>query len=73
MTSVIFQEEVSARIPTLILLTNLDYTFIPPSQCKALRGNTLASEKQHASDYLLPIMRVFLTKQTFTFTGKQYT
>lgn len=71
--SVNFQEEFSAKIPALNLLTNLDYTFIPPSECEALRGNTLASEKKSTHQViLLPVMRAFLAKQTFSFAGKQH-
>ncbi|MGB0937884.1 MAG: type I restriction endonuclease subunit R [Colwellia sp.] len=69
-----FQEEFSAKIPALSLLTNLGYTFIPPSECEALRGNTLASEKKSTHQViLLPVMRAFLAKQTFSFAGKQHT
>ena len=74
MTTVKFQEEFSAKIPALTLLTNLGYTFIPPSECEALRGNTLASEKKSTHQViLLPVMRAFLAKQTFSFAGKQHT
>ncbi|OUS73801.1 DEAD/DEAH box helicase [Pseudoalteromonas sp. A601] len=69
-----FQEEFSAKIPALTLLTNLGYTFIPPSECEALRGNTLANEKKSTHQViLLPVMRAFLAKQTFSFAGKQHT
>ena len=72
--SVNFQEEFSAKIPALNLLTNLGYTFIPPSACEALRGNILASEKKSTHQViLLPVMREFLAKQTFSFAGKQHT
>lgn len=68
-----FQEEFSAKIPALTLLTNLGYTFLPPSECEALRGNTLASEKKSTHQViLLPVMRDFLAKQTFSFAGKQH-
>jgi type I restriction enzyme R subunit len=68
-----FKEEFSAKIPALSLLTNLGYTFIPPSECEALRGNTLASEKKSTHQViLLPVMRAFLAKQTFSFAGKQH-
>jgi type I restriction enzyme R subunit len=73
MTTVKFQEEFSAKIPALTLLTNLGYTFIPPNECEALRGNTLASEKKSTHQViLLPVMRAFLAKQTFSFAGKQH-
>src|SRR5690554_472797 len=69
-----FKEEFSAKIPALALLTNLGYTFIPPSKCEALRGNTLANEKKSTHQViLLPVMRDFLAKQTFTFAGIQHT
>ena len=68
-----FAEEFSAKIPALNLLTNLGYTFIPPSECEALRGNTLVSEKKSTHQViLLPVMRAFLAKQTFSFAGKQH-
>ncbi|MCF2918274.1 HsdR family type I site-specific deoxyribonuclease [Pseudoalteromonas sp. Cn5-37] len=69
-----FQEEFSAKIPALSLLTNLGYNFIQPSECEALRGNALASEKKSTHQViLLPLMRAFLAKQTFSFAGKQHT
>lgn len=69
-----FQEEFSAKMPALTLLTNLGYTFIPPSECEALRGNSLVSEKKSTHQViLLPVMRAFLAKQTFSFAGKQHT
>ncbi|GAA5141186.1 type I restriction endonuclease subunit R [Thalassotalea piscium] len=69
-----FQEEFSAKIPALTILTNLGYTFIPPSECEALRGNSLVSEKKSTHQViLLPVMRAFLAKQTFSFAGKQHT
>ena len=72
-TTVNFQEEFSAKIPALTLLTNLGYTFIQPSECEALRGNTLANEKKSTHQViLLPVMRAFLAKQTFAFAGKQH-
>ena len=69
-----FAEEFSAKVPALTLLTNLGYTFIPPSECEALRGNTLVSERKSTHQViLLPVMRAFLAKQTFSFSGKQHT
>ena len=74
MSTIKFQEEFSAKIPALTLLTNLGYTFIPPSECEALRGNTLASNKKSTYQVvLLPVIRAFLAKQTFSFAGKQHT
>ncbi|WP_289028168.1 HsdR family type I site-specific deoxyribonuclease [uncultured Paraglaciecola sp.] len=69
-----FAEEFSAKVPALTLLTNLGYTFIPPNECEALRGNSLATEKKSTHQViLLPVMRAFLAKQTFSFAGKQHT
>jgi type I restriction enzyme R subunit len=73
-----FQEEFSSKIPALTLLTNLGYHFIPPRECEALRGNTSFTTKSTADNksthqvVLMPVMREFLTKQTFPFAGKQH-
>ncbi|MGK0270393.1 MAG: type I restriction enzyme R subunit [Cocleimonas sp.] len=68
-----FQEEFSSKIPALTLLTNLDYQFIPPSKCEALRGNPFAEDKKSTHQVMLmPVMRAFLAKQTFPFAGKQH-
>jgi type I restriction enzyme R subunit len=77
-TTINFQEEFSAKIPALTLLTNLGYQFIPPSECEALRGNTSLTTKSAADKksthqvVLTPVMREFLAKQTFPFAGKQH-
>ncbi|PKH88908.1 type I restriction endonuclease subunit R [Colwellia sp. Bg11-28] len=71
--SVNFQEEFSSKIPALALLSNLGYQFIPPSECEALRGNPFTPDKKSTHQViLLPIMRAFLAKQTFSFAGKQH-
>jgi type I restriction enzyme R subunit len=73
MTTIKFQEEFSAKLPALSLLTTLGYTFIPPSECEALRGNSLVTEKKSTHQVvLLTVMRAFLAKQTFPFAGKQH-
>ena len=73
-SSINFQEEFSAKLPALALLTNLGYTFIPPSECEALRGNSLVSAKKSTHQVmLLPVMRAFLAKRTFSFAGKEHT
>mgnify|MGYP003629419698 FL=1 len=77
-TTINFQEEFSAKIPALTLLTHLGYQFIPPSECEALRGNTSLTTKSAADKksthqvLLMPVMREFLTNQTFPFAGKQH-
>lgn len=72
-----FREEFSAKLPALKLLSNLGYTFIPPNECEALRGNASPGElsyKEKATGQviLLPVMRAFLSNQTFPFAGKQH-
>lgn len=68
-----FREEFSAKLPALTLLTNLGYTFIPPKECEALRGNSLIAQKKSTHQViLLPVMRAFLAKQTFSFAGKEH-
>jgi type I restriction enzyme R subunit len=67
-----FKEEFSAKIPALTLLSNLGYTFIPPSDCEALRGKLNVGNKTTSQVMLLPVMRSFLAKQTFPFAGKQH-
>ena len=58
--SINFQEEFSAKVPALTLLTNLGYTFIPPKECEALRVNTLTNdEKSTHQVVLLHVMRAF--------------
>ncbi|WP_372863540.1 type I restriction endonuclease subunit R, partial [Psychrobacter sp.] len=67
-TSINFAEEFSSKIPALTLLTTLGYEFIPPSECNAMRSK-VALNKATNQVVLLPIMRAFLAKQTFTFEG----
>ncbi len=69
--SINFAEEFSSKIPALTLLTTLGYQFIPPSECSAMRSK-VASNKATNQVVLLPIMRAFLAKQTFTFEGKPH-
>ena len=58
-----FNEEHSAKIPALALLTQLGYQFVSPSECMALRGNR--------STVILPsVLRSILKKKTFPFMGK---
>ena len=72
-----FAEEFSSKIPALTLLTTLGYEFIPPSQCNAMRSSKLLVDQANANKttnqvVLLPIMRAFLAKQTFTFEGQAH-
>ncbi|PWQ97093.1 type I restriction endonuclease subunit R [Leucothrix pacifica] len=61
MATVKFQEEFSAKIPALTLLSTLGYTFVSPASCS----------KQQV--VLASVMRSFLAGQTFSFGGKQHT
>ncbi len=73
LNSIDFTEEKSSKLPAMTLLSSLGYAFIPPSECETLRGNTLAAEKKSTHQViLLPVMRDFLAKQTFSFAGKQH-
>ncbi|MBC8210092.1 MAG: type I restriction endonuclease subunit R [Gammaproteobacteria bacterium] len=67
-----FREEFSSKIPALTLLSKLGYSFIPPCACEQLRGNLNLGNKAASQVMLLPILREFLSQQTFPFTGKQY-
>lgn len=60
-----FNEEHSAKIPALALLTQLGYQFIPPADCMAMRGNR--------STVILPaVLRSVLSQTTFPSMGKEY-
>lgn len=65
-----FQEEFSAKIPALTLLSTLGYQFISPKQCAALRGNNTC--EQHRQVMLVSVLREFLSQQRFPFAGQQY-
>ncbi|MCH4296123.1 HsdR family type I site-specific deoxyribonuclease [Shewanella sp. 3B26] len=59
-----FNEEFSAKLPALALLTHLGYTFIPPETCAKMRGNT--------STVILPeVLKSVLESRTFPFLGKE--
>lgn len=61
-----FQEEYSAKLPALALLTNLGWVFLSPEQALAARGGK-------ADDVVLrQFLRTELQKRTFTFAGKTY-
>ncbi|PKG36824.1 type I restriction endonuclease subunit R [Psychrobacter sp. Sarcosine-3u-12] len=73
--SINFAEEFSSKIPALTLLTTLGYEFIPPSQCNAMRAKVAVSKANNKATnqvMLLPVMRAFLAKQTFTFEGQTH-
>lgn len=66
-----FKEEFSSKIPAMTLLTKLGYEFISPSECEQLRENKVASEGKTTSQVMLiPVMKEFLSRQTYMFAGK---
>ncbi|KQA53401.1 type I restriction endonuclease subunit R [Vibrio cholerae] len=61
-----FQEEYSAKLPALTLLTNLGWSFLSPELALAARGGK-------ADEVVLrQVLRSELKKRTFTFAGKSY-
>lgn len=61
-----FQEEYSAKLPALALLTNLGWSFLSPQQALAARNNKTDEV------VLRGILRGELQKRRFTFAGKTY-
>lgn len=61
-----FQEEYSAKLPALTLLTNLGWTFYPPKKALAARNNQTEEVVLHQ------LLRQHLEKQKFQFAGKEY-
>ena len=61
-----FQEEYSAKLPALALMTNLGWSFLSPDEALAAR-----SSKQDEV-VLRQILRSELQKRRFTFAGKTY-
>lgn len=61
-----FQEEYSAKIPALTLLSNLGWEFITPSEALQLR------DKKMDQVVLNTVLRKALKKRTFTYGGKSY-
>nr|ELR5213045.1 type I restriction endonuclease subunit R [Providencia rettgeri] len=61
-----FQEEYSAKLPALILLTNLGWSFLSPELALAARGGKVDEV------VLRQVLRSELHKRTFTFAGKNY-
>jgi len=61
-----FQEEYSAKLPALTLLTNLGWSFLSPELALAARGGK-------ADEVVLrQVLRGELQKRTFTFAGKSF-
>lgn len=61
-----FQEEYSAKLPALTLLTNLGWSFLSPEHALSARGGK-------ADEVVLrQVLRSELQKRTFTFAGKTY-
>src|SRR5690554_5663479 len=61
-----FQEEYSAKLPALTLLTNLGWQFYSPEQALTARGDKLDEV------VLRTVLRTELSKRTFIFAGKEY-
>ncbi len=61
-----FQEEYSAKLPALTLLTNLGWSFLSPERALAARGGKTDEV------VLRQVLRGELQKRTFTFAGKCY-
>lgn len=61
-----FQEEFSAKLPALTLLTNLGWSFISPEQALVARN------KKQDEVVLRDELRKELGKRTFTFAGSEY-
>lgn len=64
--SIKFQEEYSAKIPSLTLLMNLGWSFLSPSQALAARDG------KQDQVVLRQILRQELSKRTFPFAGQEY-
>ncbi|EGQ7957390.1 type I restriction endonuclease subunit R [Vibrio vulnificus] len=61
-----FQEEYSAKLPAMTLLTNLGWSFLSPELALAARGGKTDEV------VLRQVLRSELQKRTFTFAGKSY-
>ena len=61
-----FQEEYSAKLPALTLLTNLGWSFLSPELALTARGGKADEVVLHQ------VLRSELHKRTFTFAGKSY-
>ena len=61
-----FQEEYSAKLPALALLTNLGWSFLSPEQALAARGG------KYDQVVLRDILRVELQKRRFIFAGEKH-
>ncbi|EMH5494518.1 type I restriction endonuclease subunit R [Providencia stuartii] len=61
-----FQEEYSAKLPALMLLTNLGWSFLSPELALAARGGKVDEV------VLRQVLCSELQKRTFTFAGKNY-
>ena len=61
-----FQEEYSAKLPALTLLSNLGWSFLSPSQA------LVARDGKQDQVVLRQILRAELTKRSFSFAGQNY-
>jgi type I restriction enzyme R subunit len=61
-----FQEEYSAKLPALTLLTHLGWTFLPPEKALATRNNKLDEVVLRGE------LRTQLAKRRFTYAGQEH-
>lgn len=61
-----FQEEYSAKLPALALLSNLGWQFLPPALVLTMRGGKTDEV------VLREVLREQLTKRRFTFAGREH-
>lgn len=61
-----FQEEYSSKIPALVVLSNLGWTFLPPAQAMALRDN------KSNEVVLKSVLSDVLRKRKFIYAGQEY-
>ncbi|MFC2973249.1 type I restriction endonuclease subunit R [Azotobacter bryophylli] len=61
-----FQEEYSAKLPTLALLSNLGWQFLPPALALAMRGGKTDEV------VLREVLREQLVRRRFTFAGREH-
>ncbi|MBW2940541.1 type I restriction endonuclease subunit R [Zhongshania aquimaris] len=60
-----FQEEYSAKLPALSLLTSLGWSFLPPEQA------LIARDGKHGEVVLRKTLRAELAKRTYNFAGRE--
>lgn len=72
MTLFDLKEDSSSKIPALNLLSVLGYSYLRSRYCEESRGNDFGNSKSTSQVILLPILKRFLAKQSFQFSGESY-